>query len=109
MSGFQWGEGSGVSFGRADSIEKAFETHVKVKEQSSWSDCLRAFRPLEVVLTVVLCMAGCAITGTKASESQTPIISVSITQAPPSSLPVGNMAPVSSAVSNDPEDAAVDW
>jgi hypothetical protein len=109
MSRLHRGEGKRISFGPIGLIEKAFETHARMKEQSCWSDCLRAFLPIAVGLSAVLCMSGCAITGAKASQSQTPIISVAITLAPPASLTVGTFAPVTATVSNDAANAGVDW
>jgi len=78
-----------------------------MKQHSPWSLCFCAFLPFVVGLTAFLGMAGCSANTTK--DSQTPLISVAITQAPPSSLLVGNSAQVSATVSNDVANAGVDW
>jgi hypothetical protein len=65
--------------------------------------------PIICLLAVSIAMAGCGITGTKASGSLTPVISIAVSQAPPASLLVGNAVPVSATVTNDTANAGVDW
>jgi hypothetical protein len=67
--------------------------------------------PLLFLLAISIAMAGCAITGTKASESDssTPTVSVSLVQQPPSCMSVGGTVSVSATVSNDAANAGVDW
>jgi hypothetical protein len=66
--------------------------------------------PLLLLLVVSIAMGGCAITGSKASESQqTPTVSISLVQPPPTTLTVNGNAPVSATVSNDTANAGVDW
>lgn len=66
-----------------------------------------AFSALVPGLTAFLVLAGCAANVSKTSE--TPLISLAITQAPPSSLNVVGTAQVSATVSGDPANAGVDW
>jgi hypothetical protein len=54
-----------------------------------------------------LLLAGCSTAASK--TSQTPIISLAITQAPPTSLNVAGTAQISASVSGDPASAGVDW
>jgi len=58
-------------------------------------------------LPAILALAGCSSGTTKAS--QTPLISLAITQAPPTSLNVVGTAQVAATVSGDPANAGVDW
>ena len=64
---------------------------------------------LMLPFALAIAMAGCGIVGTKASQLATPIISVTISQAPPASLLVGGTAVVSATVNNDIANAGVDW
>jgi hypothetical protein len=68
-----------------------------------------AHLPVMCLLVVSIALAGCGITGTKASGSLTPMVSVAITQPPPASLIVGNAIPLSATVANDTANAGVDW
>jgi hypothetical protein len=52
---------------------------------------------------------GCSTGSAKNQPSQTPLISVALTQLPPAILPVSTSAQVSATVNNDPADAGVDW
>jgi hypothetical protein len=61
-----------------------------------------------IALATLFALAGCSTNSAK-SVSQTPVISVAISQAPPSSLIVGNSAQVSATVTNDVANAGVDW
>jgi hypothetical protein len=61
-----------------------------------------------IALATLFALASCSTNSAK-SLSQTPVISVAISQAPPSSLIVGNSAQVSATVSNDIANAGVDW
>jgi hypothetical protein len=76
---------------------------------------LKSFRcdahlPLLLLLAVSIAMGGCAITGSKASESSlTPTVAISLMQIPPASLIVSGTAPVSATVSNDVANSGVDW
>jgi hypothetical protein len=101
----KWNSGSFEGVGWAETY---VESHRLVKSHSSWSSC-RAFLPFVLVLIDLLGMAGCSTNSAKTVTSVTPIVSVAITQAPPSSLIVGTAAPVSATVSNDVANAGVDW
>jgi hypothetical protein len=69
-----------------------------------------AHLPLLLLLAVSIAMGGCAITGSKASESSlTPTVAISLMQLPPTTLTVSGIAPVSATVSNDVANAGVDW
>ncbi len=75
----------------------------------SWSFC-RACMPFVIVLGILLGLSGCGLVGSKATaSSETPAISVAITQAPPTSIIVGNAVPMSATVSGDPANAGIDW
>ncbi len=64
---------------------------------------------LLLLLAVSIVMTSCAITGSNANESQTPIVSISMVQNPPSTMSVGGTTFVSATVSNDVANAGVDW
>lgn len=65
--------------------------------------------PVFVAFVVgVVCLPGCS-TGAKTNNSETPLISVSLTQTPPASMPIGGTATVSATVSNDIANAGVNW
>jgi hypothetical protein len=96
------------SFGRIASVEKDFEAHRGIKEQACSRPCQRGFLPSVFALAACLVLAGCAANATK-TNSVTPLISLSVSQAPPTSLTVGGSAPVSATVSNDLAAAGVDW
>jgi len=98
-----------VSFGRTGYVEKHFGIHLLHGERSCWN-FIRAYLPLVAGLGCLLGITSCGLPGSKADPSAaTPIISVSITQAPPLSMVAGSAVPVSATVSNDPADAGVDW
>jgi hypothetical protein len=63
------------------------------------------------LLAMSIAMAGCAAVGTKANAADplTPLVSVSMMQNPPSSIPVGGAVFVSATVNNDAANAGVDW
>jgi hypothetical protein len=56
-------------------------------------------------------LVGCSSGSAKSQSqsSQTPIISVAMTQLPPATLPVTTQAQVAATVANDPANAGVDW
>ncbi len=68
-----------------------------------------AFLAVFFSLASFVLSAGCGKSGAEISTSQTPVISVAMTQAPPSSMIAGNAVSVSATVSNDPSNAGVDW
>src|SRR5271165_37617 len=72
----------------------------------------RGFQALTLLVMSVVAfggIVGCSTGPANNRPSQTPIISVALTQLPPATLPVGTTAQVSATVSNDPADAGVDW
>lgn len=84
----------------------------------SWNECetggdcqpggkIRLLLALFCTLAIACGMAGCG--STAATVSQTPLISVEMTQLPPTTMIVGNSTVVSATVSNDPANAGVDW
>jgi hypothetical protein len=62
-----------------------------------------------VLVMALLASASCSSNSTKTNNSVTPIIAITMTQTPPSSLNVGGTAQVSASVSNDAANAGVDW
>jgi hypothetical protein len=99
------------SFGRIALVEKCFEARPGIKEQT-FSHPWRALLPSVVILAVCVALAGCTANVAKTNSpnpSPTPIISVSVNQAPPASLTVGTSSPVSAMVTNDLANAGVDW
>ena len=99
-------QGNFVSFGRIGSVEQIYRLF---KGQFCLSLC-PACVPFLVGLAALVGMTGCGIAGSQVSpSSQTPIISVAITQPPPITLIVGSSVQVSAAVSNDSANAGVDW
>src|ERR1700722_19553570 len=63
---------------------------------------------LAAVMYVLLWTTGCS-SSSRANGTATPLISVSITQAPPATMPTSTSASVSAAVNNDIANAGVDW
>ena len=78
-----------------------------MKERFSLRVGVFAFSALVPGLTAFFVLAGCSANVSKTSE--TPLISLAITQAPPTSLNVVGAAQVSATVSGDPANAGVDW
>jgi hypothetical protein len=99
---------SSVSFGRIGSVERVFERPRRKAEGARRSRCCLGFLLFVVGLAALFGTAGCSGNVTSANGT-TPNISIAITQAPPTSLFVGNSAQVSATVSNDIAGAGVDW
>jgi hypothetical protein len=97
-----------VSRGRAGSAEDGLSVRPAKRLRFKNLRC-GAHLPLLLLLAVSCATAGCAVTGTKADQSLTPTISVSLMQGPPSPMSVGATATVSATVSNDVANAGVDW
>jgi hypothetical protein len=87
---------------------EGIKTHRLLKQHSSLNFCLTVLS-LVIGLPSLLGMAGCSSNSAKTIISQTPIISVAITQAPPASLQVGGTTTLSASVTNDIANAGVDW
>jgi hypothetical protein len=104
----QCGECGSVSHGPSGSTENCLSADSSKKPAFS-RHRNGADLPLMLLLAFAIAMAGCGITSTKASASLTPIISVTISQAPPTPLLVGGTAIVSATVNNDIANAGVDW
>ena len=100
--------GNLVSSGRAGSVEKCFQTRERFGEKSSCGTW-RLFPLFVVGLAALVGMSGCALTGNTKASTTTPIITVAMTQTPPTYLNVKNAVPLSATVSDDPADAGVDW
>ncbi len=98
-----------ASFGRIAAAGKSLEAHRGTKVQIAGHPrhltCLASL----LVLAASFALAGCSASATKTNSSLTPLISLSVSQAPPASLTVGSTAPVSATVSNDLANAGVDW
>lgn len=101
-------EHGAVSDGLADSPEKCLGTHRRKKLTLARVPC-GAHAPLLLLVAVSIALAGCVGGKTAASSDQTPTISVSITQAPPSPLSVGRTATVAATVLDDAANAGVEW
>lgn len=101
--------GDFASFGRIAAVEKGLEAHRGTKGQSFWHPRYLTCLPSLFVLVACFVLAGCSANATKTNSSLTPLISLSVSQAPPASLTVGARAPVSATVSNDLANAGVDW
>ena len=86
---------------------KRLESGGRMKERFPLCGGVSAFLVLGPGLTALLVLAGCSANVSQTSE--TPLISLAITQAPPSSLNVVGAAQVSATVSGDPANAGVDW
>ena len=71
-------------------------------------DWIGAFLVLFCSFATVGVITGCNTSHANATP-QTPLISVAITQAPPTPMITGNSAIVSAVVTNDPAAAGVDW
>jgi hypothetical protein len=99
-----------VSFEWIGRGEKHFQTHKRFNGLSALM-LRRAYLPFVIGLVAVLGMAGCSgyVSKPGTSASETPIISVAITQTPPPSLMVGSTGQVSATVDNDTAGAGVDW
>lgn len=97
-----------LSDGLADSIEKCLGTQRRKKLTLANASC-GAHVPLVLIVAVSIALAGCVGGKTSASSNQTPTISVSIAQAPPSSLSEGSNATVAATVSDDAANAGVEW
>jgi hypothetical protein len=99
-----------VSVGPAGLIERSWGTH-RGKKLTLTSVHWDAHPLLVLLLAVSIAVAGCGLTGAKATTSSnaTPTISVAIVQAPASSMSVGGTASVSATVSDDAANAGVDW
>jgi hypothetical protein len=101
-------EHGAVSDGLADSIEKCLGTHRRKKLTLPSVRC-GAHAPLLLLVAVSIALAGCVGGKTTTSANQTPTISVSITQAPASTLSVGGTAIVAATVNDDAANAGVEW
>src|SRR5262249_25496243 len=64
---------------------------------------------LATALPVIFVGAGCGASTKASSQSETPVISLAITQAPPISMATGGTAQVAATVNNDLAGAGVDW
>src|SRR5215831_697578 len=86
---------------------KKLEAGSRMKERFASCFGLSGFLAFVLALPAFLTLAGCAANVSKTSE--TPLISLVLTQAPPASLNVVGTAQVSATVSGDPANAGVDW
>src|ERR1700731_4492780 len=102
----QPGSVSGVQI---PSVKHGFVTGPRVVRHSSGGASMRAFLLCALALVAFFEMAGCTTNAAKNAALQTPLISVAISQAPPTSMLVGNSAQVSATVNNDLAAAGVDW
>ena len=98
-----------VFLGRTRCVGKDWETP-RTKTEQSWQSTCVGILCFMLGLAAVFGLAGCSASATRTNASlTTPIISIAITQAPPSSLFVNNSAQVSATVGNDLAGAGVDW
>jgi hypothetical protein len=101
-------EHGAVSDELADSIKKCSGTHRRKKLTLASVRC-GAHAPLLLLVAVSIVLVGCVGGKATTSANQTPTISVSMVQAPPSPLSVGSKATVAATVSDDVANAGVDW
>src|SRR5271165_289634 len=104
-------ERKGQSFARPDFLASI---HAHREGRAEWKglrkNWLGAFLAAFATFATVGVMAGCSSGAAKSSpQTQTPLISVAIVQAPPPSILTGNSVAVTAAVNNDPANAGVDW
>jgi hypothetical protein len=100
-------EAGSVSLVRIGSVPSGLVA-VSRMEHPSRSASIRALPLCLIALGVFFGMAGCS-TNAARPNSQTPLVSVAMTQAAPSSMFVGNSAQLSATVDNDLATAGVDW
>ncbi len=106
------GEGSelgGSSCRPTESGEHYLKIHRRRANRAFARGCSNNLLAVLAFLSIFVSLGGCSTSATKSSPSVTPIIAVSLTLAPPASLPVGGTASVSATVSNDIANAGVDW
>src|SRR5258708_9316470 len=93
-------EASSVSLVRIRSVKHGFVAGPRMIGFFSWSVGIRGFLLCVVALAAFFGIAGCSTNAAK-PDSQTPLISVAISQAPPSSLILRNSAQASATVTTD--------
>jgi hypothetical protein len=96
-------------FARRHFLTNVPECFVGTKQKILWKNWIAAFITILCSLATVSVMAGCNTSAKTSSQSQTPVISVAITQFPPTTMVTGNSATVQATVSNDPANAGIDW
>ena len=77
--------------------------------QSRRNDRIGALLAMVCSLVTIGVMAGCSTGAANSDHPQTPLISVVITQGPPTSMIASNSVTVAATVNNDPANAGVDW
>jgi len=84
---------------------------VRVRIDSTMDRGFLALGWLALILVAFWGIAGCSTGRPQTPPSQTPLISIAMTQPPPTTvpLPVGTQAQVAATVTNDPANAGVDW
>jgi hypothetical protein len=97
-------------FARTDLPGGAVSAHSRITKQNL-PTIFRTVLQLVLLLAALWGMTACSSSSANSanSESQTPLISLVITQVPPPSLIVGGSATVSATVNNDLANAGVDW
>ena len=98
------------SFAQSDLPEGAVRAHSRITKQNLPA-IFRIVLQLGLLLAAFWGMTACSSGSAHSanSESQTPLISVVMTQLPPASLTTGGSATVSATVSNDLASDGVDW
>ncbi len=98
------------SFVQTHLLGGAVRTHSRITKQNL-PPIFRIVLQLGLLLAAFWGMTACSSSSANSanSESQTPLISLVMTQSPPASLIVGGSATVSATVSNDLANAGVDW
>jgi hypothetical protein len=95
------------SFAQTDLLGGSIWAHSMIAKQNLRT-IFRLVLPLGLLLAAFWGMTGCSSSPAKGG-SQTPLISLAMTQSPPASLTVGGSATVSATVNNDLANAGVDW
>ena len=110
MSDLHRSDRNGEPFAAMGCLASVPAWHAKTEWKGLRKDWFGAFMALLCSLATFGVLAGCNSGAPKANSqgTQTPLISVALTQAPPNVI-TGNSANVAATVTNDPASAGVDW
>lgn len=96
------------SFARRRFVASVSAHLVRAVQKSLRKNWTGTFLAMFCSFVAVGVLAGCS-NGSAKTGPQTPLISVAMTQLPPTTMITGNSAAVSATVTNDPANAGVDW
>jgi len=97
------------SFARTGFVTSVPAHQGRTERKALRKDWIGAFLAVFGSFATVGVMAGCSTASHNTPPTQTPLISVALTQGPPASMIAGNSVNVAAAVTNDPASAGVDW